>query len=233
MKSVYGLKFSIHQTRNPNPVDVELVENAFLLWHFSWCRTFSELGVNVNLRSDDFLDREMGVLTADDQPIGMLFYNWLDTSRLSNRLHSYFKDYPPSVLEVVPQSKVMLISYMTLHESWRWRFTDVPVGEMLIGFSVKRFLQTDAKILLGYFRNEKRTNQMFYSHGGTPILTNHTTYNVDVDYAFIDKELAHDSTNKHVAEAVNALWNQWLGSEEIARSSHGLSRGDFKKATMG
>jgi hypothetical protein len=211
-KSVYDLDFKIIETRSPAPNLVALCEDSFSLWHREWLKTFEDLHVQRALYADDFLDKEIGGLFYGNRPVGLLFYSWFNINRPSHLKHSYFKDYPPGVIDSIVRrghENVMVITYMTLDPKWRRQFTDVPVSEMLIGLAAKRFLQSDSTALIGYFRNNKKTNEMFYRHGGIRVLKNAKTYNVDVDYAILTKESACESQFPGVSQAVGTLWNQW------------------------
>ncbi|MFV8250268.1 hypothetical protein [Bdellovibrio bacteriovorus] len=205
MKSVYSLEFRLLNTSDPAQKD--LVEACYRLWRPVWSDTFAELSVQRDLYSEDFLDRELGGLFFNGQPVGFLLWRFFDLSRESHRGHSYFKNYSPELKELVRAlGQTMIISYMTIDPAWRKSETDIPVSELLISFSVKRFLESRAENLLGYFRNNRKTNEMFYRHGGIPLQKSTSAYNVDVDFAYITKASAHESTLPAAAAAATELW---------------------------
>jgi len=210
MKKVGSLELTVLNTRNPSSEDeLQKCESAYRLWKQAWQGTFRELNVERSLFSDDFMDRELGGLFLGNEAVGLLLYNWFEIDRSYHREHSYFENYPTDLIAELLSSgykKIMVISYMTLKDDWRKPFTDLPISELLISFCVKRFVESDAQILVGYFRNDRKTNEMFYRHGGIPLIKDVKRYNVDVDFASITKANATDSNVSGVAEIANRLW---------------------------
>ncbi len=209
-KTVFDLDFKLIRTDRPSQRDARKRTRAFELWQRTWAETFKELGVDRRLNSDDFLHRELGGLFAGDKPIGFMLFHFLDLSDVVWLESAYFNNYPPEIkaLHTERPEKVMVISYMTLEPEWRKSETDLPVSELLTSFAVLRFLSSDAKRLIGYFRNNRRTNEMFYRHGGQPLLKGTSAYNVEVDFAEISRDQAQLSSLAGCGEAALELWNR-------------------------
>lgn len=212
MKRVQDLDYHLINTRNPGTQYQELCEKAYLFWYESWLRTFNQLGVRErqNLFADDFLDREVGVLTFKKEPVGLFFNNWFDVSRPSIINHSYFKNYPQEVKSYLQKdicNKVMVLSYMTLSEDWRRGQTDIPISELLFSLGVKRFEYSQADTLIGYIRTDQRTHEIFYRHGGQKI-SQSVAYNVGVDFCTLSKDSMSLSSLPGVAVAADFLWDK-------------------------
>ena len=231
MKNVGNLELTVINTRNPSSEDeLQKCESAYQLWKKAWQGTFRELNVGKSLFSDDFLDRELGGLFLGNEAVGFLLYNWFEINRSYHCEHSYFENYPSELMEellISGYKKIMVISYMTLKDDWRKPFTDLPISELLTSFAVKRFVESEAQVLVGYFRNDRKTNEMFYRHGGIPLIKDIKRYNVAVDFASITKAAATSSTFPGVADIANRLWeNRNKNSlrrteyEELPRSVH-------------
>jgi hypothetical protein len=205
------LDFHHFSTSRPGPYK-QLNESCFHLWENVWTDTFRELNVQkLRLNSDSFLNKELGGLFLKDRPIGFLLYHFCDLSIASQQRMSYFDNYPGNFLKQVfaLNENIMIITYMTLDPSWRKSMTDLPVSELLMGFSVLRFMETESKRLLGYFRNNRSTQNIFYRHGGIPLLKAQEAYNVEVDFAQITRESALLSEIKNCSEMTIRKWNEY------------------------
>ena len=207
---VTRLHFDILSSQRPH-YRTKLLNRTYDFWMKSWQQTFTELKVSFAGFSDDFLNKEIGVLSDGEHPIGLLMYHFVDLSLPLFRESYYFKGYSDDLLESLASidGKTMIITYMTVAPEWRQRQTNYSVPEMLISFSVLRFLESDAGHILGYFRNNKGTQNIFYRHGGQPILRNAHCYNVDVDYATVSRQDAKLSTKGQVDQVVQSLWNKY------------------------
>ncbi len=211
LKSVSDLRFLHFSTSQPG-VFSDLNERCFELWEKVWIETFAELQVaNKKVTSDDYLSKELGGLFLGDQPIGFLMYHFCDLKKRTHQKMSYFHNYPQSLYdEVIAKGDLsMVITYMTLDHAWRKSQTDLPISEILIGFSVMRFMESEAQRLLGYFRNNRGTQNMFYRHGGQALRLNEQAYNVEVDFAEITRPTARLSTWKDCADMTFMKWNEF------------------------
>ena len=211
MRIVSGLEFRHFSTSDPR--DHAFVnEKCFDLWEKVWSDTFVELNVShKKVSSDDYLSKELGGLFYGDQPVGFLLYHFCDLKRRSHQKMSYFSNYPEELHREVSSwgEEVMVITYMTLDLGWRKSFTDLPISELLIGFAVLRMMESRANRMIGYFRNNRGTHQIFYRHGGIPLLTGQKAYNVEVDFAQITRDSATLSSLPACAEMTLSKWKQF------------------------
>jgi hypothetical protein len=211
VKTISGLEFRHFSTSDPGE-QVFINERCFDLWERVWSDTFVELNVpHKKVSSDDYLSKELGGLFYGDQPVGFLLYHFCDLKRRSHQKMSYFSNYPEKLHQEVSSwaEEVMVITYMTLEPGWRKSFTDLPISELLIGFAVLRLMESRASRMIGYFRNNRGTHQIFYRHGGIPLLTGQQAYNVEVDFAQITRDSATLSRLPSCAEMTLAKWRQF------------------------
>ncbi len=216
MKHVSELQFRHFSTSSPGRFSKEN-EVCFDLWEKIWLETFDELQVkHKKVNSDDFLAKELGGLFLGEKPIGFLLYHFCELNKRTHQKMSYFANYPESLYQqVIGKGDLsMVITYMTLDHEWRKSQTDLPISELLIGFAVMRFMESQAKRLLGYFRNNRGTQNMFYRHGGQPLLLGAQAYNVEVDFAEITRESARLSEWKNCADLTFVKWNEFKRLEE-------------------
>jgi hypothetical protein len=210
MKQIVDLDFHIFQTSDPGE-QTALNERCFELWEHIWIDTFKELQVHDKpVHSDDYLSKELGGLFLGDKPVGFLMYHFCDMKKRTHQKMSYFHNYPKHLYQNVisAQDQVMVITYMTLDPEWRKSLTDLPISELLIGFSVLRFMESQSNRLIGYFRNNRGTNDIFYRHGGLALLKGETAYNVEVDFAQITRRSARLSTLPGCADMTFLKWKE-------------------------
>jgi hypothetical protein len=208
LKQVVDLDFHLFETSNPGEHH-SLNEKCFELWEQVWKDTFTELNVHhKQVSSDDYLSKELGGLFLGDRPIGFLMYHFCDMKRRTHQKMSYFNNYPRPLYEnvIATGDQTMIITYMTIDPGWRKSQTDLPVSELLIGFSVMRFMESQSSRLLGYFRNNRGTNDIFYRHGGLALLKGEQAYNVEVDFAQITKTSARLSTRPGCGDMTFQKW---------------------------
>ncbi len=178
------------------------------LWWQVWESTFTELQVQKKMTADDFLDRELiGLRTPEGEICGFMLMKSFFLDEFMTR-HSYFDNYPDHLKETLSlwHESVMAISYMTISETWRKSHTTLPLSEIIMGLCVLNFLNSPTEKLIGYFRKNRNTHDIFYRHGGVPLVKDHVAYKVDVDFAFVDRQTAHLSQN--VESKVQTL-NYW------------------------
>jgi hypothetical protein len=181
--------------------------SAYELWKHQWTNTFSELGVDKKLTSDDFLNRKLCGLFDKDRAVGFILYQNVDLKLNANYETLYFHNYTPDLVnhQKIKRDQVFIISYMTLNPQWRKTNTNFSISELLISFVVLEFNFSNAQRIIGYFRNNRSTNQIFYRHAGR-FLSQKSAYNVDVDFAEIEIDKSHLSTQKDHAILSLKLW---------------------------
>lgn len=211
MHNLSDLDLYLLNTKDPPLADVEKVERAYQFWKNSWSETFKSLKVDVghDLYSDDFLGREAISLFRYKEPVALFFFHGVPL-RPSQMNHSYFKNYPPRVLQEVQKmgfKRCLILSYMTVHPEYRKGNTDIPMFELLFSLGVKLFETVPHECLLGYIRKDLSFHSSFERHGGQKIGDNRV-YNVGVDYLLMTKHTMQLSPDPEVARAADFLWGK-------------------------
>ncbi len=227
IKETSNLSLHLINTRNPMPEHLDLCEKAFYFWHKSWSATFSSLGVDKNgiLSADDFLDREVIALFSDQEPVALFFANRFDISRDSIVGHSYFKNYPKETIEHLRNNnfkEVMVLTYMTVHENWRTKDTDIPIPDLLFSLAMMRFWESGLENLIGYIRKDKSFFQSFYRHGAIKI-SETNAYNVPVDFCYLTRDSSQLSPLPGVVEATKKLWKKMKEAKQTPAQAALLS----------
>jgi|GEM_PF-3193445 len=218
MKFVEDLGFFHFNTSEPGEFSKHC-ESAFALWEEQWVSTFAKSKLEIEIFSDEFLNRELGGLFFGTKAVGFMLYSFFDFSKYSSQKARYFKNYPREVWASHHQKKDLVFSptHMTLHPDWRKSNTNLPISELLFGFSLLRFLDSSADRLIGYARNDLKMNEVLYRHGGYPLATNLQAYNTPVDFIEISRASAHLSDDDACAEMNLMFWNKTK-----SRSNHHL-----------
>ncbi len=193
-----------------------LKNRCYTLWLDVWQSTFQELNVEKNLSADDFLDRHIyGLKTFEGDVCGFMLIRSF-TSNALNLEHSYFANYPATLKTELAKMEehIQVISYMTIASGWRKNNTDLPLSEILMGLCVLHFINSDAKKLWGYFRNNRKTQDIFYRHGGVSTIKNHFAYNVLVDISYMDQKTAQLSSWNDCKIQTLKFWTQLKQGEK-------------------
>ena len=210
LNDVTNLQFINFNTSDPKNY-LEHCKNSYILWKSEWEKTFQELKTNKTLYSDDFLHREIGGLFLGTKPIGFILYQFEDiTKKTTTDLH-YFSNYESRLIHWHQQKNdlVMIATYFTTDPDWRKKNTNYSVSELLISFMNLRLIFSDANRMIGYFRNNRKTNEIFYRHGGE-FIAHQNAYNVSVDFAEIYKDRAQLSEWKDHATLASKMWSQFF-----------------------
>lgn len=218
IKETTDLTLHLIDTRNPQPHQIDLCEKAYHFWYHSWSQTFSKLGVEKSgpMPADDFLDREVIALFSGPEPVALFFVNRFDISRDSIINHTYFKNYPKDTIKQLREKnfkEVMVLTYMTVHEEWRSKFTDVPLPDLLFSLAMMRFWESGLENLIGYIRKDKSFFQSFYRHGAIKI-SETQAYNVPVDFCYLTRDSSQLSPLPGIMEVTKKLWKKMKEAKE-------------------
>jgi hypothetical protein len=221
LEDVSSLDYLCFETSRPNEYTAEC-NSAYLLWEKQWRQTFDDLGVEKKLLSDDFQNRILCGLFRNGTAIGFILYQNVNLKLFSACDSLYFSNYSESLkkYQQSTQDQVFIISYMTLNPDWRKTNTNYSISELLISFVVLEFNFSNADRIIGYFRNNRSTNQIFYRHAGK-FLSQETAYNVQVDFAEIHKDDSQISDLKDHAVISLKLWQNFHNNQKQKENING------------
>jgi hypothetical protein len=205
------LKYIVIPTRFISDECLALYEASYLFWKEIWSRTFKEIKGLETLYSDDFLKQdEISILLSESKVIGMVTYRWLNLESQSHRDDSYFKLYSQDHIRAIQRdsnNKLMIMSHLGVHPEWRKASMGVLTSELLIGLATKRFLNSNANLLISYTRNDRRINDLVYRYGAKSLKKCLIEHNVEVDLIAILKNDVKESPFSGIPEMVQGLWN--------------------------
>lgn len=187
------------------------VNKIYHLWKKIWKQTFQEVKANINLSADHFLKHdEILVIYNGEQPIGMFCLDWYWTKADYDLELKYWDNYPKLTLkwlETKSISCLMSMSFLTVHPDWRRRQTQHSLSDLLVGFAVQRYLESSADVLLTYTRNDRKTNELGYRHGGEKIPIEHWVHNIPSDVLVFDRNSLKTQLSEGLKLHIDSLWN--------------------------
>lgn len=203
--------------QTPAEKEFELFRQTYQFWHHIWDTTFKELKNKGLQDSDEFhRQKEICVLTsAHNQVIGSFSFSWFDLRFQSHAQHSYFKLYPQPVMDYFAKNglqKIMTMGYLCVHPEWRKSKLGPFVAEVLVGATCKRFLESDADVLITFTRNNRKMNELGYRHGARCVLGKQVGHNVEVDYIAWHREDVKPTSIPGLPPRIDKLWNSRIES---------------------
>jgi len=186
------------------PLDAPLLGKAYECWSSVWRATLHELDNVTDVPSDEFTRQdEIGALFHDFECIGLSCVRWLDLENPIFRDDSYFKVWPADALRVASEygSSACILSNLTVAPAFR-RVPDLNVAEALLGLAMNRFEHSDADVLIGTPRADRRVNQLAYRIGFCPIAPDVTLHGVKVDLVGYYRRTGMGATLSPAVESV-------------------------------
>ncbi|HEX8954324.1 MAG TPA: hypothetical protein VF945_20865 [Polyangia bacterium] len=199
---------------------------AHLCWQDTWSAMLRDLD-GAELRfSDDFSRQdEIGALFCGDECVGLSGYRFVDLSLPWLQRDSYFAPWPAPLVEQIAAAtpRVCVGSNLVVAPSWRGALTPMRVSEMLLALAVQRFTESDAQIMLGTMRNDRRMNHISYRMGAMPLRTNVMHHHVAVDLVMFTRNTVDDIGLPPI---------QWVrAASRVEETSHEERIGKLRRTT--
>lgn len=186
-----------------------LYQATFLFWKNVLVQALKDDAKETDVHySDEFMRQEIVCLTYKDAPIGIFMFDWFDLALASHREHSYFRHYPPFVVEQLQlsHSQMMTMGNLTIAPSWRKSNIGFGISEVLLGLATKRFLASSASALITFTRNNRKTHELVYRHGGVPLLQGHMSHGHESDIIAIYRDTVTPTSVAGIPELVELFW---------------------------
>jgi hypothetical protein len=209
-ETIRALRHVLLKSRDPAE-KVREYEKAYAFWLEMWSSTFSEVEPDKTLHSDPFLTlRELSAIFLRDQVVGLMMYDFRDLRVRAHRDLSYIKHYPPEALarlDAQGHYRVMQGGQLTVHPDWRRSKVGTFMSELLVGLSMKRFLASDASVMIAFTRNDRSTQELAYRYGAAPLCTGHTAYGIQSDVIAFYRGQVQESPVPGIQPLVDRLWS--------------------------
>ncbi len=160
-----------------------LLREAYDCWGTVWREAFYELEGATVVHSDNFSrqDEIAGFFTGG-QCIALVGYRFVDLREPMVHDDSYFQAWSKDALRraAAHGHRAFVSNILSVRPEWR-NASGVDLKELCIGFSVKRFLQTNADCMLGTCRNNRGVSAVCYQLGFEALDTDVLLHGVTVD----------------------------------------------------
>lgn len=190
-----GWSYHLMCPRSVDAAERERMVRAHLCWRDTWGAMLWDLDGEELRFSDDFSRQdEIGALFNGNECVGLSGYRYVDLSLPWQRVDSYFQPWPPELVEQIAAAtpRVCIGSNLVVAPSWRGSLTPMRVSEMLLALAVQRYAESDAQIMLGTMRNDRRMNHVSYRMGARPLRTNVMHHHVAVDLVMFTRNTVDD-----------------------------------------
>jgi len=196
----------------------DIYERTYSTWMNVWRDYFRTLPTPMELWSDPFTRQDEVVsLLYEGECIAVNFFRWVDFNLIDQTRDSYFKLWKPEDFALLLEKgrKVMVPSFLTVHEDCRRGRCDVDIPRLLIGLSIKRFLLSNADAMPVITRNAKGVNDMFYSHGAVPLRRDVVNFHEadKVDFVGIFRETCRIPDEEPLRGLVESVWSDRMVAE--------------------
>ncbi|MEO6954988.1 MAG: hypothetical protein ABI321_24525 [Polyangia bacterium] len=185
--------YELLDPRNPSRSTLHRLNSAYDCWHESWSAMLEQLDGNALTHADDFSrQHQIGALFHGDDCAGVSAFRWVDPSVPFNLEDSYFSPWPRPMLRRVlgGMTRVCIGSNLVVAPEFRGTIDGSRVSEMLLSLAVRRFHESDAQLMVGTMRNDRRMNDLSYRLGARPILQGANHHNVEVDLVIFERSAA-------------------------------------------
>lgn len=202
------LSFHRLSPRHAGVIDAPLLGAAYECWSDVWKQTFSELEGRASLPSDDFTRQdEIGALFHGYECIALFFSRLVDLSSPLAQDDSYFSVWPKDARQAacLHGSRVWVSSNITIHPRWR-KPGNIALSGLICALIIERFMLSDADVLVGTMRNDRKMNTVTYGLGAKPLATGVIHHGVPVDLvAFYRNECQRPPLDAASEDLVQAL----------------------------
>ncbi len=201
---------------NCNPQYRPLYEDVYALWKKTMgdaLRYESKISEPELLSDEFFRQHEVVAIYYKAQPVGLFIFDWLNLQFKSTREHSYFSNFPNSVLDTLVSRNIktlMSASHLCVHPDWRRRKIGPGISEICYGIAAKRMFDSNAEALITYTRNDRSIHQIVYDFGGEAIQRNILSHGIPADIIIIHRSKIKPCSKPQIQAAVDRLYQSYL-----------------------
>jgi hypothetical protein len=215
------LKFTvIPRNFAPGFTQTDLFNRTFEFWRSFWIDVFDSNQANsIGALTDFFFADALGVLTYQNEIVGVHIYTFFNSDQSSTRIHPYFSQYEGEAflkfLDEQGYRSSLALGYLAINPEWRKSQVGLSIGSMLIalGAELQKDLQIDAS--LGRCRTDVKTNRMLTSLGGTTIKEAYMMHNTPCDFVVMERVKLVEHPDELSRQYVREWWNQRLNLLEF------------------
>jgi len=206
------LRFLVVPTRHPEEAYAKDIERAYACWKSVWSQALSdEMNVKEKLYSDAFTRQQiLAAVFLEDEPLCLATLNPYDLNSEKDRDDSYFKVWPPEVLDKIKQQSPFVMA--SCHATVNFKFRKGQLGfsgiELLCAMLVQYLKSTNFETILCTPRREKRVQEACYRTGATLQLED-IPYTIDgqrIDLITWHSWIDQDRWDPTIRELTHYVW---------------------------
>jgi hypothetical protein len=225
IKQIEKLRFISFPGSYPNIDYYRLYASAYECWSSVWREAYADLAVDKKVFADDFTRQmQINTLFYEDQCLGSLFLNLIDTESPVWRQDSYFKLWPDSdVQKIYARGRYSLVlSSLVVHPDWRGLALPIKVKDLLFYYVCRSFANSSADSMIAITRVEKKVNEQCYRFGATPVSRNIPHFNEKdlVDIVAFSRSTVIESPDPAITRLGRELWQSQI---EVGREVWSIS----------
>lgn len=199
--------------RFPEKKHLALYNQIYQCWHDVWSETFAELDNNPDIKSDNFTRQDViGALLVDGECKAMSLFQYTDANSPTFKRDSYFSNWSEihQAKLCAPGKKVIVCSHFTIHPTARKESVGLSMKDLLVGISMEFFNHTDADVMTGAMRKNRKVHTTTYDWGSIPIASDIPSGHGDalVDLIMIIKN--HMPQDHELVPLIKKLWDERL-----------------------
>lgn len=197
-----------------------IYDRAYDLWRSSTREMLEQLQLTDRLNqfvSDDFLLFDhLVALFYGKHPVAILMYELIDLHRQAFLEQHYLSLYPPEALQQLrAQGRILMVmGNFCVHPDWRQSMIGPGVADLLTSLvSIFCYLPSTADNLAVITRNNRKTNELAYRHGGQALVKEHAANNCMTDIIVFPRDKVHFSPLPGLAALAKFLWQHRIDCE--------------------
>ncbi len=219
--AIDSLHHTLLKAREPTPDMERDYDKAYAFWLSMWRETFAAVDPSIQVHSDVFVrHREISAVFSHDEVVGLIMYDFRNLRVRAHRDMSHFQHFPSDVIDALHargHEEVMLMGQLTVHPKWRKKMVGPFMSDLLVGLSVKRFLESNASVMIAFTRNDRGTQDLGYRFGAVPLRVGHEAYGIASDVIAFYRDRVRDCPLPGLPAVIDRLW---FGTSVPARFSN-------------
>lgn len=189
-------------------------------WKTSWNQTYKELKSESSAQPNDFLRQDiLAGLFFENEPIALQTYAIFDLRWSAHRDHSYLSPFPSKYLDSLHHqnlNRLWTVQFLFVKPEWRKNLQQVSVSEVLAILGIRAFYASQADIMIGVARADRKINEMLYRRGASVIQRGLTLHNVAIDLLKFDRnDQLILKTDRPEDEYIEKFWNDRIDFSDL------------------
>jgi hypothetical protein len=197
--------------RAPIKAWAPLYKSGYALWEQVWLGVHKRFQVPTPFFMDGLMRHDEGeFIFKGNECVAILLFRTYDFDLLNFRRDSYFKEFTDLDMQRVLNGgkRVFAATYLTVNPAYRGFHPDVRFKQVLMNIMIRRFLESDAHVIMNVARRDRDLNHEAMALGGIMLRENVDYFSgrEKVDLIYYTRQSAHESNHPVMRPFVDELW---------------------------